>query len=303
MKYRKSYAFLGAALLALPQLLQAQPTAHYAPGTEGLKAASLPPPGIYLRDYNAFYYAETLNDSHGNSIPGADPRALVYANVPRLLWITDMSLLGGSIGFDALLPLQYTDLSVNTPGGHYSDSTFGIGDVFAEVTWSAHSAHWDFALGYGFWAPTGDSSSKEPSTDAGLGYWGQMITAGATFYPDKEKKWAISALNRYEINMVKDGTDFSPGDAWTIEGGISRALSQTVDLGVVGYYQMQMTKSSGDTSGYPSASRDKVAGIGPEISVFYPRETLGWSLRYLYEFMSENRLQGHTVMLTITKRF
>jgi hypothetical protein len=130
-----------------------------------------------------------------------------------------------------------------------------------------------------------------------------MITAGATFYPDNAKKWSISALNRYEINGVKDDTDFSPGDAWTIEGGISRALSPTVDLGVVGYYQMQTTKTSGDATGYFSASRDKVAGIGPEISVFYPRETLGWTLRYLYEFMAEDRLQGHTVVLTITKRF
>ena len=44
-----------AGLVAVPALLQAQPTAHYAPGTEGIKAATLPPPGIYVRDYNSFY--------------------------------------------------------------------------------------------------------------------------------------------------------------------------------------------------------------------------------------------------------
>ena len=32
------------ALVSLPLLLQAQPTAHYVPGVEGLKGASLPPP-------------------------------------------------------------------------------------------------------------------------------------------------------------------------------------------------------------------------------------------------------------------
>lgn len=304
MKSRYSYAILGAALLALPQVIQAQPTAHYVPGIEGLKAASLPPPGIYLRDYNVFYISSTLNDSHGNSIGGADPEAFIYANVPRLLWITDMTLFGGSIGFDALLPLQYTDLEANTPGGRFDDDNFGIGDMFAEVTWSAHSAHWDWALGYGIWAPTGDSSSDALTTEAGLGYWGQMITAGATFYPDAEKKWALSVLNRYEINSEKDDTQYSPGDAWTIEGGLSRALSPTIDLGLVGYYQMQASKGSGaDASSYPSSSRDEVAGVGPEISVFYPRHTLGWSLRYLYEFMAEDRLQGHTIVLTLTKRF
>jgi hypothetical protein len=85
--------------------------------------------------------------------------------------------------------------------------------------------------------------------------------------------------------------------------GISRALSKTVDVGAVGYYQMQTTATSGNSGDSFYASRDKVAGIGPEISVFYPRYTLGWTLRYLYEFMSENRLQGQTVVLTITKRF
>src|SRR5262245_1938853 len=143
MKLRTTYAMLGGALLALPQLLQAQPTAHYVPGIEGLKAASLPPPGIYLRDYNVCYYSDTLNDSRGNSISGADPKAFIYANVPRLLWITDMVLLGGSIGFDALLPLQYTDLEVNTMSGHFNDNNFGIGDAFGEITWSAHTARWD----------------------------------------------------------------------------------------------------------------------------------------------------------------
>ena len=48
-----------AGLLALPNLVQAQPTAHYVPGAEGIKAASLPPPGFYVRDYNSFYYSDS----------------------------------------------------------------------------------------------------------------------------------------------------------------------------------------------------------------------------------------------------
>lgn len=295
----KPSGLLLAGLLLFPTLLSAQPTAHYVPGVEGIKAASLPPPGVYLRDYNAFYYADRVNDISGDKIHGADPRAFIYANVPRLLWITDQKLLGGYLGVDALLPLQYTDLKVNTPDGQFDDSTFGIGDAFGEVTWSWHPQQFDVSLAYGAWAPTGDSS-PHLTTRAGLGYWTHMFTAGATWYPDAEKQWSISALNRYEINMEKDDTDITPGQAWTLEGGISRALSKTVDVGVAGYYQMQVTKDRGDFS---SDDKDRVAGIGPEVAVAYPRYMLGWSLRYLYEFMAEGRLQGHTVALTITKRF
>jgi hypothetical protein len=39
-------SLLIAGLFTLPNLVQAQPTAHYVPGSEGIKAATLPPPGI-----------------------------------------------------------------------------------------------------------------------------------------------------------------------------------------------------------------------------------------------------------------
>ena len=43
-----------ASLVTGPATINAQPSAHYVPGIEGLSAASLPPPGVYLRDYNYF---------------------------------------------------------------------------------------------------------------------------------------------------------------------------------------------------------------------------------------------------------
>ncbi len=291
---------LVAGLLAIPSFTRAQPTAHYVPGVEGLKGATLPPPGFYLRDYNVVYYANGLNDDNGNKISGVDAKAFIYANVPRLIWITDWQLLGGSIGVDTLLPLQYTDLDIKAgPNTLINEGTFGIGDVFMEATWSKHLQRFDLSLGYGAWAPTGNSSPGL-TTRAGLGYWTHMFTAGATFYIDADKLWAVSALNRYEINQEKEDTDIVPGQAYTLEWGVSRAVSKTVDVGVAGYYQQKVTEDSGDGS---SSLRDRVAGVGPEVSVFYPRVTLGWSFRYLYEFMAENRLQGHTFALTITKRF
>lgn len=292
----------GAALsgLLLPCNTHAQPTAHYVPGVEGIKAASLPPPGFYVRDYNVFYWSDRLNDPQGDRISAADPEAFIYANVPRVIWITDAKLLGGFIGVDGLLPFQYTDLQVNTPGGRVDSSTFGVGDVFAEATWSAHPGQFDVALGAGFWAPTGDSSPSPVSTRAGEGFWTCMFTAGATWYPDKAKKFALSGLCRYEINTEKEDTDITPGQAFTLEYGASYTVRPTVEVGIVGYYQTQVTEDSGFGS---SDSLDSVAAVGPEISAFCSKLGVNTSLRYLYEFMAEDRLQGHTVVLTLTKRF
>jgi hypothetical protein len=294
-----SLQFLTAAVLlaASTAFLQAQPSAHYVPGVEGIKGASLPPPGIYLRDYNAFYFADRLNDSSGDEINGADPDVFIYANVPRLVWITDVKVLGGYLGVDALLPLQYTSVEVNTPGGPLDDSTFGLGDLFAEGTLSWHLKHFDVSFGCGVWMPTGESHDL---ADPGFGYWTPMLTAGATWYIDDNKKWAVSALNRYEFSTEDRDTDITPGQAWTLEWGVSYAVKPTIDVGVVGYYQLQTTKDSGTGA---SNDRDQVVAIGPEVSLTCPVYHIIASLRYLYEVAAENRLQGHTVALTLTVPF
>ena len=298
MKTRIQFLVLAVSLAALPGILQAQPSAQYVPGSEGIKGASLPPPGVYFRDYNYFYWAGQINDPSGQNrlVPNLD--AFTYANIPRVIWITDTKFLGGYVGVDALLPL--VDQHLGFPG--YSSTTFGIGDFFGEGTLSWHIKQFDFAVGSGVWAPTGDSPTQPPptpSTRIGAGFWTFMQTAGATWYIDEEKTWAVSALNRYEFNTEQRDTHVTPGDAYTLEWGVSKGVCKEVDLGMVGYYQQQVTANSGS----PASSRNRVAAVGPEVSVAFPKQMFFVSLRYNYEFMAENRAQGNAVTLTLTKRF
>jgi hypothetical protein len=46
-----------------------------------------------------------------------------------------------------------------------------------------------------------------------------------------------------------------------------------------------------------------VAGMGPEVRSQIPAWDLSLSLRYDYEFIADNRPQGHIINLTLTKRF
>jgi hypothetical protein len=292
MKIQSVRFVIAAALATVPGLLLAQPSAHYVPGIEGIKGASLPPPGFYARDYNVAYYATRVNNASGNSAGPANFEALTYANVPRVIWISDTKFLGGFVGVDALLPLIYQHVRA----GGYDNSTFGIGDFFAESTLSWHPKQFDFAAAFGVWAPTGDSA-KPPTTRVGAGYWTPMFTAGATWYIDEGKTWAVSALNRYEFNTKQRDTHITPGDAYTLEWGVSKSVCKEADLGVVGYYQQQVTGNSN------KSPLNRVAAVGPEVSAMFPKPMLFVSLRYNYEFMAENRAQGHTFALTLTKRF
>ncbi len=154
------------------------------------------------------------------------------------------------------------------------------------------------------WAPTGDSSGKPeaiPTTMAGQGYWAQMMTAGATWYIDSERKWAFSALNRYEFNFHKDDAGMTPGQAYTVEAGLSYAFTKTLEGGVVSYYQQQVTGDDG--AAVFQRAHGRVAAVGPEIGVAIPSAKLGITLRYEYEVLAESRFQGHVATLTLTKAF
>lgn len=284
--------FIGGLLLAglitLPGIAQAQ--THYPAGVEGIKGASLPPPGLYLRDYNYLYWSDDLKGGP----PDFD--LFAYIQAPRLVYITDLTLLGGFYGADILVPFAYQDL---TAGG-FSGSKFGLSDIFVEpITLSWHPQKFDFSVGYGFWAPSGDYDPNNP-VSPGKGFWTQMLTAGATWYPDEEKTWSVSLLNRYEFNQENQDFDATLGQFLTMEWGIAKTFRKTIDAGLVGYYQVQTTDSSGSAA---SSAKPWVVGLGPEVNLVCPKLGLITSVRYVYEIEAHDRPRGNTVNVTVTYRF
>ena len=106
-------------------------------------------------------------------------------------------------------------------------------------------------------------------------------------------------LNRYEFNQQQQDTDITPGQYLTMEWGIAKNFRKTIDVGVVGYYQLQTTEATGTR-----APRDKswVVGVGPEINMVCPKLGLITSLRWVYELDASDRPQGNMVNITFTKR-
>lgn len=300
MKTKMTRVVLGTCLFLVPWMAGAQApnfTGRYPAGVEGIKGGSLPPPGFYLRDYNLFYYANKLEVK--NLPPGFDYDVFAYINAPRAVWISEFKLLGGFYGADVLLPIGNVDQDDNYG---ISGDKGGVGDIFVEpITLSWHPKQWDLGVGYGFWAPTGDFEDNpgEPKL-IWNGLWSHMLTAGATYYLDTNKTVAVSLLNRYEVSHEQPDLDITPGNAYTLEWGISKSFTKTVELGLIGYWQQQTTKDSGSGS---SDVLDHVFSVGPEINMFCPKVGLFTSLRYAYEFEAKDRPEGHLWTLTLTKRF
>jgi hypothetical protein len=267
---------------------------HYPVGAEGIKGASLPPPGVYLRDYNFFYSADKVN-----GLP-VSANLFAYVQVPRVIWMTDWKILGADYGMDVIVPFAYKNVwaAFGTAG------QFNLADIQIEpLLLSWHLKQFDIAAGYAIWMPSGSFDNSSPAkylTSPGSGYWTHMLTLGGVWYPDEKKTWAVSLLNRYEINTEQDDTDITPGNMYTAEWGMSKTVAPGVDVGVIGYYQQLVTKDSGTGA---STDYSYVVGIGPEISAFWPKIGTFTSLRYAYEVSAQDRPQGNTVVLTVTKRF
>jgi len=267
---------------------------HYPSGLEGMAGGSWPGPGFYVRDYNYFYYTDRFNDSRGNRAFD-DFEVFSYANAIRPIWVANFGVLGGQYSCDVILPFVYTDSRI---GGEKGD-TFSFADIYVEpLSLSWRRNQFDAVVAYGFWAPTGES--LEGDTSPGLGQWTHMFTAGGVWYPTEMREWSLSILARYEINTEADDLDLTPGDMLSIEWGLGYAFNREWKAGLAGYYQRQITTSSGSDSDH---SLPTVVGLGPEVAFRPENSRFDISLRYAYECLAEERSQGHLGMLTVSYKF
>jgi hypothetical protein len=285
-----------STVLALASVAMAQPivAAHYPAGAEGIKGASLPPPGLYFRDYTFAYFADEFTDGP----PVFEITAFI--NAPRLIWMTDWKVFGAHYGMDVIVPFGYMDWEAGAPGAVTKDSYSGIGDIQIEpllLAW--HLPRHDIAAGYAVWAPTGDFSPQRPDILA-KGFWSHMLTLGGTYYFDAEKTWALSLLSRYEICHEQEQTDIRPGDVFTLEWGLSKSVRENLDVGLTGYWQQQTSRDSGSLA---TPKLDRKIGLGAEVSGLCPVIGCFVSARYAREFDAVERPEGHLLTLTVTKRF
>ena len=300
MRMKKFFAALVLCLGFMAAERAEAASGHYVNGVEGIKAASLPPPGVYWRMYNVFYNADTLRTNSGYKSPGTFDLG-VFAWVNRVVYSTDIEILGGNLVVDLIVPLTNTDISLRHDGNTiFSDNRFGLGDIaFEPFVLAWHGARYDAAVGVGTYIPTG-SFDAERAANPGMGFWTVMFTAGGTLYLDPEKTWSASVLSRYEIHTEQEQTDITPGNHFHFEWGVGKTLWQVVDVGLAGYCHWQVTDDSGPGAGH---DREEAYALGPEVAVAFPEVGMQVSLRSLWEMENKSRPQGNVTTLTLTKAF
>ena len=338
MKVLKLVVF--AQLTLATAAAHASEIGHDAPGVVNIRDFAVPEPGLYGVLYTYAYTTDRLNDADGNEIdsvtinPGPGPGVTLDIDVdvdawvlsPTLIWVPPWTVLGAKYGAYISVPFGNTSvgasLAVATGAGRSTeDSQFGLSDVFVQPLWLGWTKeHWDLALGYGFYAPTGVYDTEtvtlpivgpvtvEASDNIGYGFWTHQFQGAATWYPWADRRMAVVGALTYEISDEKDDFDLTPGDVLSLNWGVSQYLPMREDqtllleLGLTGYSSWQVSDDSGaDAANAPV--KDEVHAVGVQVGLTNVPLNGTMNFHYFYEFDAKDRFQGQSIGLNFALKF
>jgi hypothetical protein len=279
---------------------RAQIRGLYTPGMNAINSGVLPEAGLtYVALFQPYSFDEAKGPD-GNRLPfNGKTSVLVDQNI--FLWVSKMTILGGTYAAMADLPVANTSLTSVRFGALAAASGFAD-SYYSPVTLGWHEPRADLQASYGLMAPTG--RFQPGSTDnTGGGYWGQFLSAGQTMYITADKATAVSAYEVYEFHGPQEDTHVNPGQTFDVDYSLTQMLPLTRDkhtllqLGVVGYGQYQTT----DTTRPIVTVTDtpyRVNAFGGTAGIVLPERKVGVNVKYLKEFSNQATVEGHSLQIS-----
>ena len=295
-----------AVLLSVAVPALAQQKGQWVPGQFGLNAGIVPDPGFTYQNLALNYSAGSLNNGNGNTLPGIAGTYSFWVDENIFMFVPKYKFLGGYFAPYASVSMANGSLVAEVVGTNLSGNGGGDGlaDTFVEplqLGW--HLSRLDVSAGYGFFAPTGRFTAGGKD-NVGSGYWGNHLNSGATAYLTKNKGTSASLFTDWEIHGSKPvaipaGNRITPGQAFTMEWGLSQALPldkqlhKIVQIGLVGYDQWQVSDNSGTVASllpYYSAH-----ALGFQTNFIVPPKRLNFFFKFYDEYSAKAHPQGRTI--------
>lgn len=337
----KKHIFVIAAISsAVFTVAQSADIGHYSGGGLNIRDYFVPEqPGIYGALYNYYYITDRLNDGNGDKISslnintpsgpvklGLKVNLDMYMLSPAIIWVSPCKILGARYG--AYIAPSFANLSLDAEltiadevAGRINDSNFGLGDLFVQPVWLDWTEeHWDYSLGYGFYAPVGRygihtavlpggaTRGLESSDNIGLGFWAQRVQGGIAWYPTTNQATAVTAALTYEYNGKKKDLEVKPGQMLTLNWGVSQYLplcqnhKLLLEVGPAGYDTWQITDSTGGDAVAPNL-RSQVHAVGGQIGITYVPWKASLNVHGFYEYAAIARFQGASLGLNMSFKF
>ena len=142
---------------------------------------------------------------------------------------------------------------------------------------------------------------RYPDRLANLGLGHGAIDAGYGYtYFDPAAGNEFSVVAGMTYNFENPDTDYQNGIDGHLDFGVSKFLSEQVQVGAVGYLYQQLTGDSGDGRRSARSSRAWPASAPSSAISSRPGRMQGYvNLKGYYEFAAENRPEGWNVWLSV----
>lgn len=192
-----------------------------------------------------------------------------------------------------------------------SDSVTGGSDLYpiATLSWSKDNDNWMAYL-------TGDipvgAYNAQRLSNLGIGH-GAIDAGGGYTYLNQKTGFELSAVAGVTYNWKNPDTSYRNGVDSHLDWAVSQFLSESWEVGAVGYVYYQLSNDTYPTDGVTGAIRQRVLGgfksrvasVGPEVGyVFKMGKQSGYlNLRGYWEFWAQNRLEGYALFATISLPF
>jgi hypothetical protein len=255
------------------------------------------------------YYYNGSADRDKTFQIGETVAAGIKSSAPLLLfqpgYAAETKILGGQpyigLGWGPGSNRTAVDLTLTQPSVERtrSDSITGGTDLypFASLSWANGNDNWMTYLTGDI--PTGAYRASRLS-NLGIGH-GAIDTGGGYTYLNNTTGLEFSGVAGVTYNWENTHTNYKNGVDSHLDWAVSQFLSESWEVGVVGYayYQLTGDSGSGDKVG---AFKSRIAAVGPEVGyVFkFQDQPAYFNLRGYWEFAAQNRMEGYALFATLS---
>jgi hypothetical protein len=290
-------------------------------GGTDIRAALIPPPGVYggmaVLGAKAFDFV----DGRGAAIPGfgeADLTARIFA--PLLVYVPELQVLGGSLAVVATVP-------VGEKCGHIFPGTgtvcrFGAGDPYLEALWGrsfgklrpsqypgAFPIFEGLALtiGFGVVLPFGQYNAFEANNfgaSVGNNIYDFAPTLAVTYTtpPVLFEGTEISAKLYWNNYLMNRTTQYSTGSLLNVDFAITEHIGR-FQVGLAGYYVTQIADDyQSGARVAPDGRRAELLELGGVLAYDMPEHGASLKIKGLSTVITANTVNSYGVVIGFIKK-